>query len=186
MRQHGKFGICSCVFTPGNRGIIFHMQTKDSFWSSLVLGMHDALVSTLGLVVGLAFADATQYVIVLTGTIAAVTAGLSMMASEYLSQKAGGNARGATVRGLMTGAAYVATAGMLLIPFVFTPNTIIATMMTYVVAVAIIFFFNFLKSKLNAQNFWPAFIEMLAVCFLVTFAAFLIGEGAKVFFGVEI
>ncbi|MBQ6026952.1 MAG: VIT1/CCC1 transporter family protein [Alphaproteobacteria bacterium] len=162
------------------------MQTKDSFWSSLVLGMHDALVSTLGLVVGLAFADATQYVIVLTGTIAAVTAGLSMMASEYLSQKAGGNARGATVRGLMTGAAYVATAGMLLIPFVFTPNTIIATMMTYVVAVAIIFFFNFLKSKLNAQNFWPAFIEMLAVCFLVTFAAFLIGEGAKVFFGVEI
>ncbi len=162
------------------------MQTKDSFWSSLVLGMHDALVSTLGLVVGLAFADATQYVIVLTGTIAAVTAGLSMTASEYLSQKAGGNARGATVRGLMTGAAYVATAGMLLIPFVFTPNTIIATMMTYVVAVAIIFFFNFLKSKLNAQNFWPAFIEMLAVCFLVTFAAFLIGEGAKVFFGVEI
>jgi len=162
------------------------MQTKDSFWSSLVLGMHDALVSTLGLVVGLAFADATQYVIVLTGTIAAVTAGLSMMASEYLSQKAGGNARGATVRGLMTGAAYVATAGMLLIPFVFTPNTIIATIMTYVVAVAIIFFFNFLKSKLNAQNFWPAFIEMLAVCFLVTFAAFLIGEGAKVFFGVEI
>jgi len=162
------------------------MQTKDSFWSSLVLGMHDALVSTLGLVVGLAFADATQYVIVLTGTIAAVTAGLSMMASEYLSQKAGGNARGATVRGLMTGAAYVATAGMLLIPFVFTPNTIIATVMTYVVAVAIIFFFNFLKSKLNAQNFWPAFIEMLAVCFLVTFAAFLIGEGAKVFFGVEI
>ena len=162
------------------------MQTKDSFWSSLVLGMHDALVSTLGLVVGLAFADATQYVIVLTGTIAAVTAGLSMMASEYLSQKAGGNARGAAVRGLMTGAAYVATAGMFLIPFIFTPNTIIATVMTYVVAVAIIFFFNFLKSKLNAQNFWPAFIEMLAVCFLVTFAAFLIGEGAKVCLGITI
>ena len=162
------------------------MQTQDSFWSSLVLGMHDALVSTLGLVVGLAFADATQYIIVLTGTIAAVSAGLSMLASEYLSQKAGGNARDAATRGALTGGTYVATAGMLLVPFVFTSNTIIATIMSYVVAVAIIFFFNFLKSKLSTQNFWPAFIEMLSVCFLVTFAAFLIGEGAKVFLGITI
>ena len=69
--------------------------------------MHDALVSTLGLVVGLAFADATQYIIVLTGLIASVAAGLSMMASEYLSQKAGGNMRSAVTRGVMTGMAYV-------------------------------------------------------------------------------
>lgn len=162
------------------------MAVQDSVWSSLVLGMHDALVSTLGLVVGLAFADATQYIIVLTGLIAATSAGLSMMASEYLSQKADGNARSATKRGFMTGIAYVMTAGMVLMPFLFISNTVTAVIMTYTVAISVIFFFNYLKSKLNNQRLWPAFFEMTTVCFLVTLASFIIGEGAKVFFGIVI
>ncbi len=162
------------------------MRVTDSVWSSLVLGMHDALVSTLGLIVGLAFADATQYIIVLTGIIAASAAGLSMMASEYLSQKAGGNMRGAFRRGVMTGVAYVFTAAMLLVPFLFISNTMIAVIMTYVVATSIIFFFNYLKSKLNGQRFWAAFFEMMMVCFVVTMASFIIGEGAKVLFGISI
>ena len=161
-------------------------KVEDSVWSSLVLGMHDALVSTLGLVVGLAFADATQYIIVLTGIIAASAAGLSMMASEYLSQKAGGNMRSAFRRGIMTGAAYVFTAAMLLMPFLFISNIVISVIMTYVVAISIIFFFNYLKSKLNGQRFWSAFFEMMMVCFVVTMASFIIGEGAKILFGVTI
>ena len=175
------------VFIPPKWGYIFCMViVEDSVWSSLVLGMHDALVSTLGLVVGLAFADATQYIIVLTGIIAASAAGLSMMASEYLSQKAGGNMRNAFRRGIMTGVAYVFTAAMLLVPFLFISNTVIGVLMTYVVATSIIFFFNYLKSKLNGQRFWPAFFEMMMVCFVVTMASFIIGEGAKLFFGVTI
>lgn len=166
--------------------ILYVMKVEDYVWSSLVLGMHDALVSTLGLVVGLSFADATQYIIVLTGLIASVAAGLSMMASEYLSQKAGGNMRGAFRRGIMTGAAYVFTAAMLLVPFLFISNTLIAVIMTYVVATSIIFFFNYLKSKLNGQRFWAAFFEMMMVCFVVTMASFIIGEGAKVLFGIVI
>lgn len=162
------------------------MKIENSVWSSLVLGMHDALVSTLGLIVGLAFADATQYIIVLTGLIASVAAGLSMMASEYLSQKAGGNMRGAAVRGVMTGAAYVFTAAMLLMPFLFISNMVVGVIMTYVVATSIIFFFNYLKSKLNGQRFWPAFFEMMMVCFVVTLASFIIGECAKIFFGIVI
>ena len=162
------------------------MENQDSVWSSLVLGMHDALVSTLGLVVGLAFVAASQYVIILTGIIAATSAGLSMMASEYLSQRADGNMRGAMRRGIMTGVSYVFTAAMILVPFLFVSNIPTAVVMTYVMAVSIIFFFNYVKSKLNGQRFWSAFIEMALVCFIVTMASFIIGEGAKLFFGIQI
>lgn len=162
------------------------MVRKEPVWASLVLGMHDALVSTLGLVTGLAFADATQYIIILTGIIAAVSAALSMTASEYLSQKAGGNMRGAMRRGIMTGIAYVFTSGLLLIPFALFRNTFIAMSATYIVGTAIIFGFNYLKSKIDAQKFLPAFIEMLVVCFLVTTVAFAIGESARILFGISI
>jgi VIT1/CCC1 family predicted Fe2+/Mn2+ transporter len=162
------------------------MGKKDTVWSSLVLGTHDALVSTLGLVTGLVFADANRYIIVLTGIIAAVTAALSMTASEYLSQKAGGNTRSAMWRGIMTGLAYVFAAAALLLPFVFEINSYIALSSTYIVGVLIIFIFNLLKSKMNYQNFWPSFIEMLLVCFIVTIVAFSIGESARILFGINI
>lgn len=162
------------------------MKKNEPIWSSLVLGMHDALVSTLGLVTGLAFADATQYIIILTGIIAAVSAGLSMTASEYLSQKAGGNSTTAMWRGVMTGIAYVFTSALLLVPFVLFRNPFVAVSATYLVGVAIIFGFNYLKSKMNAQKFLPAFIEMLFVCFVVTTVAFIIGESARILFGISI
>lgn len=162
------------------------MEQHEPVWSSLVLGTHDALVSTLGLVTGLVFADANRYIIILTGIIAAVTAALSMTASEYLSQKAGGNTRSAMWRGIMTGIAYMFAATALLLPFVFEINSYTALFSTYVISVFIIFIFNFLKSKMNYQKFWSAFIEMLLVCFVVTVVAFFIGESARILFGINI
>ena len=111
------------------------MRTENFFWGSIVLGMHDALVSTLGLIAGLVFANAGRYVIILTGIIACVAAALSMAASEYLAQKANGNIGDALPRGLATGATYISTAVLLLLPFVFIGNTFIAMGMMYVVAV---------------------------------------------------
>lgn len=148
--------------------------------------MHDAIVSTTGLVVGLVFASAHQYTILLTGIIASVAAGLSMSASEYLANKANGNADVAVKSGLATGCTYLFTASMILMPFLFIQNTFIALGMSYLVAVSVIFFFNYVKSRLCRDSFWPHFLEMLTVCVLVTLAAFFIGEGAKLFFGIEI
>lgn len=165
---------------------ITKMKKQEPVWASLVLGMHDALVSTLGLITGLVFANATQYIIVLTGLIAAASAGLSMTASEYLSQKAGGNSRTALWRGIMTGVAYMFSALMLLVPFIFIENSFIAITMTFVVGVSIIFMFNYLRSVLMGVRLWPSFIEMLIICAIVTFVAFAIGECAKIFFGIVI
>ena len=172
-------------YTP-NSGYIFYMISKNYFWGCAVLGMHDAIVSTTGLVVGLVFADAHQYVILLTGVIAAVAAGLSMTASEYLANRAADTSDIALRCGIATGVSYVFTAAMILMPFVFVTNSFVAMGLSYFVAVSIIFFFNYVKSRLSHTKFWPSFLEMFFICFGVTLVAFLIGEGAKLFLGIEI
>lgn len=172
---------------PRFGGIFLQMKKEqEPVWASLVLGMHDALVSTLGLITGLVFADASQYIVILTGLIAAASAGMSMTASEYLSQKAGGNTRNALWRGIMTGIAYMFSAFMLLMPFIFIKNSYIGLAMTYVVGASIIFMFNYLRSVLMGVRFLSSFTEMLIICTIVTGVAFLIGEFAKVFFGISI
>ena len=162
------------------------MANNYSFWGCAVLGMHDAIVSTTGLVVGLVFADAGQYAVLLTAIIASVAAGLSMTASEYLARHADGLPKIALRCGIATGAAYLFTATLLALPFLCISNTFVALGMTYFTAVAIIFFFNFIKSKLSGTGFWKNFWEMLIICASVSIAAFLIGECAKLFFNVEI
>ena len=161
-------------------------DSKLYLWESMVLGMHDALVSTLGLITGLVFAAAEHDIVVLTGIIASVAAGLSMTASEYLANRVIGDSRAAILRGIATGITYVFTAGFLLVPFVFISNPFVALLMAYTVAISVIFFFNYVKSKLCHDKFWPRFFEMLTICLVVTVTAFLIGEAAKIFFGVEI
>ena len=162
------------------------MAFKNYFWGSAVLGMHDAIVSTVGLVVGLVFADATQYAILLTGIIAAVAAGLSMTASEYLAARAGGNADIAIKCGIATGAMYLFTAAMVLMPFLFVKNSYFAMGLSYFVVISIIFFFNYVRARICREKFWPRFIEMLSICVIVTIAAFIIGECAKICFGIHI
>ena len=162
------------------------MANNYSFWGCAVLGMHDAIVSTTGLIVGLVFAAAGQYAILLTAIIASVAAGLSMTASEYLSVRADDNQNVGLRCGIATGAAYLCTAAMLALPFLFISNTFVALGMTYFTAIAIIFFFNFVKSRLSGTDFWKNFWEMLIICATVSIAAFLIGECAKLFFNIEI
>ncbi len=152
----------------------------------MVLGMHDALVSTSGLIVGLVFAGADQYVTLLTGTIAAVAAAMSMTASQYLADKVDGNSGYALWHGLCTGGTYMFTAGMLLVPFLFIKNAKIALAMSTIVGISIIWFFNFIKSRIIGDSWWPRFLEMLVICSIVTCAAFIISECAKLCFGITI
>lgn len=156
------------------------------FWGPMVLGMHDAMVSTIGLITGVVFASGTRYTIMLTGIIASVVAGLSMAASEYLALRADAHSDIALWRGISTGVIYIFTAALLLMPFMFISNTFLALGMTYIVAISTICFFNFVKSRLSKTPFWPRFLEMLGICAIVTAVAFIIGEGAKIVFGIEI
>lgn len=144
----------------------------------MVLGMHDALVSLTGIIVGLTFALADSRLIILTSVIASVSAALSMTASNYLAQRANGDSRAITA-GLYTGAAYLLTSALLILPFTVFANQLVALAATFCISFLIIFGFNYCAYHLRKQPFIKRFLEMLGICFCVSIIAFAIGFIAK-------
>lgn len=150
-----------------------------------VLGMHDALVSLTGLIAGIAFTMPHRRDIVLTAIIASITASLSMAASNYLANKAG-DGQSPLRAGLYTGVAYMLTCVVLIIPFVRIANRTTALFATFVLAVLIIFVFNWGAGRTGGRAWWRCAFEMLGVCAGVSGAGFIIGQVAKYFLGLNI
>lgn len=161
------------------------MTRKYTAAAAIVLGMHDALVSTIGMIGGLTFADIDRHTIILSVVIASVAAGLSMGASNYLAEKTNNNSN-ALRAGTITGAAFVTTCVFLVMPFFIMPNTYHALGMSLALTVLIILGCNLCICKLYGRKFWHHAIEMLAICMGVSIISFLIGEGAKYTLGVYI
>ena len=162
------------------------MTRKNNFYfaGAIVLGMHDALVSLTGLIAGLTFAQADRYTIILTSIIASITASLSMGASNYLAMRANNVPR--AIRGAVyTGAAYMLTCVTLITPFFIFINTFAAMWTTLGVAVLVIFLFNWGLGKIQHQPYIKKFLEMLAVCTIVSVVAFFIGWCANVFLNIS-
>ncbi len=151
----------------------------------MVLGLHDALVSQTGIIVGLTFALANNHLIILTSIISAVAAGLSMTASNYLASRADGHPR-AIVAGLYTGGAYLTTSAALVTPFALISDQFFALATTAAIVVLVIFLFNFAAYGTRRKPFMRHFAEMLIICIIVSVIAFAIGGIAKHFLGVEL
>lgn len=153
--------------------------------AAVVLGMHDALVSLTGMIGGLTFALADRRMIILSAIIASVAAGLSMGASCYLAEKTNENPH-ALRAGAMTGAAYLGTCAFLILPFLVIPNTYTALIMSFIMAVVVIFGCNWCIGHVCGRRWWIHAVEMLIICAGVSIVSFIIGEVAKYFLGVVI
>lgn len=153
--------------------------------AAIVLGMHDALVSQTGIIAGLAFALADRYLIIMTGIISAVAAGLSMAASNYLAQKTADNMH-AIRDGIVTGITYMGVSTLLLVPFVMIKNVRTAMVYAFIIAIIIILVCNWGIYKTGGKHFWRHALEMLAICAGVSIMAFIIGEFAKHALGITI
>lgn len=151
----------------------------------MVLGMHDALVEITGIIAGLAFAIESRRAIVMTASIAAVAASLSMAAANYMAERTKNNS-GALICALYTGAMYIATSAAVILPFCIIKNHAIAITVMAVIAIAIIFTFNLFIGRDSNRSFGERFCEMLLVCTGVSIASFTIGQLAKYFLGVNI
>lgn len=158
-------------------------QTK--YAAAIILGMHDALVSLTGLLAGLTFALTEQKLIILSAIISSVTAGLSMGASEYLAEKTNRN-QYAWRTGITTGISYIITCIVLLIPFYITDKSRIALLLSFIIAILMIFLCNFCIKNAHHNTWWRNAIEMLIICTTVSIIAFVIGEFAKLTFGVTL
>ncbi|MDR0726443.1 MAG: VIT1/CCC1 transporter family protein [Rickettsiales bacterium] len=160
-------------------------KNKLKHTSDMVLGMHDALVSQTGIIAGLTFALADQHLIILTSIISAVSTSLSMAASNYLAQKTKED-ESAMTSGLYTGISYLITSALLIAPFALVMNKYCAFGTSLLMAILIIFLFNYYISRIQHKPFAKRFWEMLAICFIVSVVAFAIGRAAGYFLGIDI
>jgi VIT1/CCC1 family predicted Fe2+/Mn2+ transporter len=154
---------------------------------SMVLGLNDALVELTGTIAGLTFALMNTRLVALSGIITGVSATLSMAASNYLAERADGNAK-ALKSSFYTGMAYLVTVAMMVLPYLLLPNTLylaaFGVMLT--VVVMIIAVFNYYVSVVQSIPFWPRFAEMGTISLSVAAISFVIGLLAKRLLGIEI
>lgn len=109
---------------------------------AMVLGLNDALVELTGAIAGVTFALANTRLVAMTGIITGISATLSMAASNYLAERADGNEK-ALKSSVYTGAAYLVTVALLVLPYLLFPNQMYAAafgVMIVTVLLIILFF----------------------------------------------
>ncbi len=154
---------------------------------SIVLGLNDALVELTGTIAGLTFALANNRLVALSGIITGVAATLSMAASNYLAQRADGNAQ-ALKSSAYTGVAYLITVIIIVLPYLLLPNSwyIAAFCIMIAAVVLIILSFNYYISVAQDLPFWKRFGEMVLISLGVAALSFVIGLAAKHLLGVNV
>lgn len=165
-------------------------KEKLSYMSSVILGLNDALVELTGALAGFTLSIQNSKIIALMGLITGISASLSLAASEYLSIKSEADPEEVQQRAvksaLYTGIAYIITVIALVIPYFLIVNYVASLILTIIVAITIIFIFNFYISVANDYNFKRRFIEMAAISIGVATLSFIIGYLVKTFLGFKI
>lgn len=153
---------------------------------SIVLGLNDALVELTGALAGLTLALQNTRLIALTGSITGIAAALSMAASEYLSTKAERTARNPLRASAYTGAAYLVTVLLLVLPYMVLTNYYLCLCCTLVGAVSIIALFNYYISVARDEPFKRRFLEMAGLSLSVAALSFFLGFLLRTFLGIDI
>lgn len=154
---------------------------------SMVLGLNDALVELTGTIAGLTFALMNTRLVALSGIITGVSATLSMAASNYLAERADGNAK-ALKSSFYTGMAYLVTVALMVLPYLLLPNSLYLAAFGILLAVVVLIIaaFNYYVSVVQSIPFWPRFAEMGTISLSVAAISFVIGLLAKRLLGIEI
>lgn len=153
---------------------------------AMVLGLNDALVELTGAIAGVTFALANTRLVALTGIITGVSATLSMAASNFLAERADGS-RNALKSSVYTGAAYLVTVALLVLPYLLFPTRMYAAAFAVmiVIVILIILFFNYYISVAKEEPFLRRFSEMAIISLSVAVISFLIAIAAKKLLGLD-
>ncbi|MGB9912064.1 MAG: VIT1/CCC1 transporter family protein [Candidatus Kapaibacteriota bacterium] len=161
-------------------------EEKLNYAGAIVLGLNDALVELTGALAGLTLALQNTFLIAIVGLITGIAASFSMSASSYLSARADGGGKDHIKSALYTGIAYILTVVLLVLPYFLLSNPFFALVATILIALSIIFFFNFYISIAKDYSFKNRFVEMVIINLSVTGITFLIGFGIRKIFNIEI
>ena len=170
-----------------HEGQLIDMIDEESlqYVGSIVLGLNDALVELTGALAGLSLAFQNAKVIAMAGLITGIAAGFSMASSDYLAKKAEGSEKNAFKSAIYTGVAYMITTALLVIPYILLNQYFVCLMFTLIIAILIIFCFNFYISVAKDLNFKRRFVEMALISLGVAALTFGIGYLVKQAFGIE-
>jgi len=161
-------------------------EERLKYTGSIVLGLNDALVELTGALAGLTLALQNTQLIALSASITGIAAALSMGASEYLSTKSEQTTKHPVKASLYTGATYLMTVIILVLPYLFLFNYYLCLGISLLAAVAIIAFFNYYISVSKDLSFRKRFFEMAGLSLSIAALSFLIGIALRNFFGIEI
>jgi VIT1/CCC1 family predicted Fe2+/Mn2+ transporter len=162
-------------------------EERLEYMGSVVLGLNDALVEFTGALAGFTLALNDAPLIALTGSITGISAALSMASSEYLATKSENDDTKHPVKAaIYTGIAYIITVAILISPFIFISNVLLALATMLVFALIIIALFNYYYSVARGESFKKRFSEMAILSFSVAGISFLIGYALKCFTGIEV
>ena len=150
-----------------------------SYISSMILGLNDALVELTGALAGFTLALNNNTMIGLAGFITGVAATLSMAASEYLAKKADQGEKHPLKAAFYTGAAYLVTVALLLMPYALFQAPLVSLFFCLCNAGLIILGFTSFVSVVRRESFLRGFREMLTISFGVALISFLIGWAAR-------
>jgi len=161
-------------------------EERLEYVGSIVLGLNDALVELTGALAGLTFALQDAKLIALAGLITGIAASFSMAGSEYLSTKTEGEAGRAFKAALYTGAAYIITVFLLVLPFLVLANYFVSLGITMATAVLIILLFNYYVSVAQDLDFKSRFFEMAGLSLGIAAFSFGVGYLVRIVLGVEV
>ncbi len=162
-------------------------EERLNYMGSVVLGLNDALVELSGALAGFTFAFQNARLIAVTALITGISASLSMSASEYLSTKQETGKTGPSLKAAVyTGIAYVFTVIALVLPYLILTNPFISLAVCLLIAVMIIFLFNYYMSVVQDTPFRRRFLEMAGISLGVSALSFLIGLLVKQIFGIDV
>ncbi len=150
-------------------------EERLKYVGSVVLGLNDALIEFTGTLAGLTFAIQNSQIIAVAGLITGVAATLSMGASEYLSQRSDGGPANPITASAYTGAAYIATVALLILPYLVLKSPYHALIFTLTGAVLIIVLFTFYISVAKDLPFWKRLGEMILISLGIAGISFIIG-----------
>lgn len=153
---------------------------------AMVLGLNDALVELTGAIAGVTFALANTRLVAMTGIITGISATLSMAASNYLAERTDGNEK-ALKSSVYTGAAYLVTVALLVLPYLLFPVHMYAAAFAVMIVTVllIILFFNYYISVAKEEPFLRRFGEMAVISLSVAVISFIIGIIAKNVLGID-
>ena len=161
-------------------------EERLKYIGSVVLGLNDALIEFTGTLAGLTFALQNARIIAVAGLITGVAASLSMGASEYMSQRSDNSSTDPFKASIYTGATYVLTVVLLILPFLLIANPYVALVFTLLGAIVVIFLFTFYISVAKDLPFWRRFYEMAAISLGIAAISFGIGLAIRVLLNVNV